>query len=194
MSWGKVMEEIRWRGARCVVATCMLAALAAAPARAADDRAKASPRTTADIGGASVVLVAANDRLYAFVDRIEGNAPVGDARLGIGLADGSSLKLATVSEGMFTAPYNHGNRVRETFVVTLASADGSGEARPEITYDDVVVAEAPPALPGSAGLKLNVTFLQMLLVLGAALAVTVLAVARARWRRPAAVAGVADVA
>lgn len=195
MSWGKVMDRTDWAGAPGVVAAlCVLAALAAAPASAADDHQKASPRTEAEIGGASVVLVTANDRLYAFIDRVEDNAPVTDATLRIGLSDGLNLKLAEVAGGMFVAPYDHTGHARDLFVVTLASVDGSGEARPAITYDDGPAAEAASPSPRPASAFLSMALPQMSVAFAAVLALSLAAVARARRRRLAPAVSAADVA
>ena len=82
-----------------IAVAVVLAALRSAPACADEVTVGPSPRTTIEIGGASVVLVAANDQIYAFVDRLEDNAPIIDFILSIDLADGPILKLARVSRG-----------------------------------------------------------------------------------------------
>src|SRR5262245_20498719 len=69
---------------------CCLLLSAPLPAWAADDVPPPAPRTTLQIGDASIVLIAANDQLYAFVDRVEDNAPVIDADLTIASSDARS--------------------------------------------------------------------------------------------------------
>ena len=119
----------------------MLVAVAALPVRAEENAAKPSPRTAVEIGGASVVLVAANDKIYAFIDRLEDNAPVADAALSVDLADGSSLKLTRVSDGLFVAPFNRAGHMQDAFMVSLVSPDGTGDGAAEIGYDDVPAPE-----------------------------------------------------
>ena len=123
-------------------------AASAAPARAGgDDKNDApAPRAAVDIGGVSVVLIVANGKLVAFLDRIEDNAPVAKAALDVLLPDGTQIAVEPKAEGFFAAPYDRAGRVRDAFLLSLRSADGSGEALAEIKYDDD--AAAKPAAPG----------------------------------------------
>lgn len=111
-------------------------------ARADDEAPKPAPRTTLQIGGASIVLIAANDHLYAFVDRVEDNAPVRDAELGIDSADGTALTISRASEGLFVAPFNRAGHMHDAFMVSLRSPEATGDAPAEIAYDDLPAAES----------------------------------------------------
>ena len=97
-------------------------------AHADSDTAKPAPRTVIQIGDASVVLIAANDHLYAFVDRIEDNAPLPDAELSIDSADGTSLKISRTTEGLFVAPFNRAGHMHDAFMVSLRSPEATGDA------------------------------------------------------------------
>jgi len=130
----------------CLLACC-LAGLVPQTARADDDNApKPAPRTAIAIGGASVVLVAAADHLYAFIDCTEDNTPVADAELGVASADGATLSMSKAAAGLFVAPFDRAGHMRDAFMVTLHSAVGSGDAQAEIAYDDL-----PDAAGGDAG-------------------------------------------
>lgn len=126
------------------------------PARADDDEPpKPAPRTAIVIGGASVVLVSANNKLYAFVDRVEDNAPVTDAELSIDTSEGASITMNKVpitmnkaTAGMFIGELNRKGHSQDAFMVSLQSAAGSGDAPAEITYTDVPDAVTMPAPPG----------------------------------------------
>ena len=54
----------------------------------------AAPRTTVVIGGVSIVLIAANGKLLAFLDRLADNAPVKEAELVVAPTGGQPLALA----------------------------------------------------------------------------------------------------
>jgi len=151
-----------------------------APERACADEisARPAPRTAVTIGGTSVVLIATSDKLYAFVDRIEDNAPIEDADLAIATPRGSSIALArapiTMSEataGLFVGPLQREGHLQDTFVVNLRSAAGSGEATAEIAYDDVPAAGAAVAPVGGHESKLAVAVVSATLgAIGAVLA------------------------
>ncbi len=132
-----------WRLAIVCLLACGLGGLAPQIARADDgEAAPPAPRTAIEIGGASIVLVAAADHLYAFIDRIEDNAPVTDAELGIDSADGTTLQMSKAADGLFIAPFNRAGHMHDAFMVTLHSATGSGDAQAEIAYTDVPEASA----------------------------------------------------
>ncbi len=116
-------------------------ALSSAPVRA--DATKPFPRAAVEIAGTSVVLVVAGDRIYALVDRLDDNAPRADCALSIGLADGSSLMLSRLENGIFAAPFNRAGHSQDQFTITLVSHDGSGDGAAEIVYDDVPAPHAP---------------------------------------------------
>ena len=139
---------MRWfrSSASAVAVACCLTVCLSGVARADDEAPKPSPRTAIHIGGASVVLVAANNHLYAFVDRTEDNAPVKDADLDIDSADGTSLEISKASEGLFVAPFNRAGHMHDAFMVSLRSPEASGEAPAEIAYDDL-----PDSAAGDSG-------------------------------------------
>ena len=130
---------MRWFGlsASAVAVSCCLSLLLPGMARADDDAPKPAPRTAIQIGDASIVLIAANDHLYAFVDRVADNAPVRNAELGIDLAGGASLEVSRASDGLFVAPFNRAGHMHDAFMVSLRSSDATGEAQAEIAYDDL---------------------------------------------------------
>jgi hypothetical protein len=125
-----------------------LIAIAAAPqaARADDsgggDSAKPAPRATVEIGGASIVLIAASDHLYAFVDRVDDNAPVADAKLALASDNGAAIEIGRIGDGLFAAPFDRTGRTHDTFKVSLRSTVATGDARAEIAYDDAPDAES----------------------------------------------------
>lgn len=146
-----------------ILAFCLV--VMAPPARAQDDEPpRPTPRTAITIGGASIVLVAPMDKpatatglaprtgkLYVFVDRLDNNAPVEDAKIEIDTADGDTipmqrapLSLNKATAGLFVGPLNRAGRQQDAFMVTLQSSVGSGQHEAEITYTDVI----PP--PGMA--------------------------------------------
>ncbi len=128
------------RRSAVLAAAVVLAALWPLPARVADEVVKQRwPRTSVEIGGVSVVLVAAIGKLYAFVDRLDDNAPVVGARLAVSLANGVSLKLSRLADGLFVAPFNRIGHTLDFFLISLASPDGSGDMPAEIGYDDAPV-------------------------------------------------------
>jgi hypothetical protein len=130
---------LRWFGlsASAMTVTCCLMVCLPGIARAEDEAPKPAPRTAIQIGGASIVLIAANDHLYAFVDRTDDNAPVNDAELDIDTADGTSLEVGKASEGLFVAPFNRAGHMHDAFMVSLRSPEGTGDAPAEIAYDDL---------------------------------------------------------
>ncbi len=137
---------------RCLAigATCCLVLLAPSIARADDEAPKPAPRTAIQIGGVSVVLIAANDHLYAFVDRVEDNAPVKDAELGVDSADGTSLEMSRASDGLFVAPFNRAGHMHDAFMVSLRSPDATGDVQAEIAYDDLPDNSGSDAKPNIA--------------------------------------------
>jgi len=114
-------------------------------ARADDDAPPTMPRTAVTIGGASVVLIATMDKLYAFVDRLDNNAPVEDAQLEIDTADGGTITMNKVpitmnkaTAGMFVGPLSRKGHMQDAFMVTLHSSVGDGQEPAEITYTDAI--------------------------------------------------------
>lgn len=126
--------------------TClMLGSATVARADGGDDNPAPAPRTAITIGGASVVLIAADDKLYAFVDRLDNNAPVEDADLKVATADGGAVKMTNAAipmnkatGGMFVGPLERKGHMQDTFMVTLHSTVANGQAPAEITYTDAI--------------------------------------------------------
>ena len=119
-----------------------------------EDAAKPAPRTTVQIGEASIVLIAANDHLYAFVDRVDDNAPVADAVLSVASASGAAIELSRVGDGLFAAPFNRAGHLHDAFMVSLQSAVATGHAPAEIAYDDAPHAVAAPSAWHGANLAI----------------------------------------
>jgi hypothetical protein len=119
-----------------------------------DDARPPAPRTMIVIGGASVSLFTANNQLYAFVDRLNDNTPVNDATLSVEIRDGASLTPTSIpiamkrsSEGGFVGPLKRAGRSYNTFMVSLQSSAGSGDAPAQIIYTDAFI--NPAAIPPS---------------------------------------------
>ena len=123
---------------------CLLFA-ATPPARAteADAGQESAPRTTMEIGGVTVVLIASEGKLYAFLDRVEDNAPVKDAHLVVTTPNGKAIPFAPASTGLFVAPFDPSTRARDSFIVSVTSADGAGDVTAEIAYHAAASAEPP---------------------------------------------------
>jgi len=146
-------EAVGWTvrtWARPAIAAVLIAAGAIAVSTQAvradgEDAAKPAPRTTVQIGDASIVLIAANDHLYAFVDRVDDNAPVADAVLSVASASGAAIEISRVGDGLFAAPFNRAGHLHDAFMVSLRSAVASGDAPAEIAYDDAPDAAAAPS-------------------------------------------------
>ncbi len=136
---------------------------------------KPAPRTAIEIGGVSVVLVSANDKLHVFIDRLADNAPADDAGVSVTLADGTDLQLSRAAGGFFVGPFNRSGRMRDAFMVAVKSASGTGEMGAEIAYDDLpdnAVVASSHDISGKIGIALAAA------ALGAAGATLVL-----RWAR-----------
>jgi hypothetical protein len=172
------------------VLACCLICLAPPKARADGDEApRPTPRTSVIIGGASVVLIAAKDRLYAFVDRLEDNAPVEDAELEIDTADGDSIDmhkapitLNKATAGLFVGAINRAGRQQDAFMVTLKSSVGSGQQPAEITYTDVI---PPPAVLAMINRRTNMAIAAVSASLGAITTVLFMLWLRAAGRKRA---------
>jgi hypothetical protein len=145
--------------------TCGLVLYAPSNAHADDDAPPPAPRTVIIIGDASVSLIAANDQLYAFVDRLDDNTPVSDAELSVEINDRASITPAWVpiamnraAAGRFIGPLKRAGRQHDAFVVSLQSSAGSGDAPAEIIYYLPVVVNSaylpPPATSMSTTLPI----------------------------------------
>lgn len=134
-----------WRLCAALAFIGLLAAVPPGPVRAAaagDDTSgpKAAPRAVVTIGGVSVVLIAANDRLYAFLDRISDNAPAADARLTVSpaaAAAAAKLDMRRATSGLFVAPFVRTGHLRDAFTVSVRSAAGTGQQTAELVYNDL---------------------------------------------------------
>jgi hypothetical protein len=165
-----------------MVVAVLLTALSAAPVRAETDVSKPLPRGSVVIGDTSVVLIAANDKIYALVDRLEDNAPVADATLSVDLANGPGLNLSRISDGLFVAPFNRAGHLEDAFMISLASPDGTGEGAAELQYEDMPAPQTeavPFDLRGTAAAGLLVG------AVGALLAGSAMVLSRTRRRRAA---------
>jgi len=122
---------------RILMAVVLAVMAAGAPAARADDSdvTPTAPRSSVEIGGVGVVLIVANGKLHAFADRLDTNAPADDVSVIVTLAEGRALPLVRVTEGLFVGPFDPGTRKRDSFLVSVTGADGTGEAMTEITYD-----------------------------------------------------------
>jgi hypothetical protein len=175
-----------WRLGAAMLLVCGLAAAPPTPVRADagdDSGPRAAPRAVVKIGGVSVVLIAANDRLYAFVDRIADNAPAADASITVASANvAARLDMQAATAGLFVAPFVRTGHLRDVFTVGVRAAAGSGQGTAELVYDDLPRPEEGPA---GSGLEAFIA-----LVAGALGAASALAVVwyRQPRRRPDAVA------
>lgn len=124
-----------------LAALCLaLPLLSPLPARAEEDGSSPparSPRVTVTIGKATVVLVAASDRLYAFLDRIDGNEPIQGASLTVQRAGKRTpLPLTEQAPGLFLGPFKRSAQGQDAFALTLTSDVGTGERVATLVYDD----------------------------------------------------------
>src|SRR5260221_2929079 len=185
----RAMTEIkhlfRQRGRLCAAFAfiALLAAVPRGPVRAAEDGddsgPKAAPRSVVKIGGVSVVLIAANDRLYAFIARLSDNAPASDARLTVSPAAAAAAKLdmRRATSGLFVAHFVHTGHLRDAFTVSVRSAAGTGQETAELVYGD-----APRATEkASSGLEAFIALVAG--PLGAAVALAIVWFRQSR-RRP----------
>lgn len=173
-----------WRLCAPVAFIAALAAMPPAPVRADDggdnDGPKAAPRSVVKIGGVSVVLIAANDRLYAFLDRLSDNAPASDARLTVtpaASAPAAKLDMKRATVGLFVAPFDRTGHLRDAFTVSVRSAAGSGQETAELVYDDL----PRPVEKATSGLEVFIALVAG--ALGAAVALAIVWFRQSR-RRP----------
>jgi hypothetical protein len=173
----------RWHLCAALALIGLLAAIPPGPVRADeggdDNGPKAAPRSVVKIGGVSVVLIAANDRLYAFIDRLSDNAPAEDADLTVGPAAAAAAKLdmKRATAGLFVAPFNRAGHLRDTFTVSVRSAAGTGQETAELVYDDL----PHPAAKATSGLEIFIALVAG--ALGAAVALAIVWFRQSR-RRP----------
>jgi hypothetical protein len=181
-----IKHLFRQRGGRCAAFALagLLAVVPPGPVRADDggdaDGAKAAPRSVVKIGGLSVVLIAANDHLYAFIDRLSDNAPADDARLTVSPAAATAaakLDMKQATAGLFVAPFNRSGHLRDAFTVAVASESGTGQETAELVYDDV----PKPVERATSGLEAFIALVAG--ALGAAIALAIVWFRQSR-RRP----------
>jgi hypothetical protein len=172
-----------WRLCAGFAFVILLGAVPPSPVRADDgndDGPKVAPRSVVKIGGVSVVLIAANDRLYAFVDRISDNAPASDARLTVSpaaAAPTAKLDMKRATAGLFVAPFNRTGHLRDAFTVSVRSASGTGQETAELVYDDL----PKQAQKATSGLEAFIALVAG--ALGAAIALAIVWFRQSR-RRP----------
>lgn len=134
-----------------LVALLLMVGLAAGamplPAVAAEEPGPA-PRVSLTVGGVSVVLIAANRQLYAFLDRTADNAPVAGGRVGV-KAGRTELPLAESSPGVYVGGPFAPTAARVALTVSIDTAAGSGRAAAEL-----VMAPAPAQSGGGGALRL----------------------------------------
>jgi len=111
---------------------------AAALADGDEDSPVRSPRVTVHINDADVVLVVNGDRLYAFVDRVDGNEPLEGATLTV-LRSGKRAPVALTEQapGLFIGPFKRSGQSQDVFTLSLKTADGGGEQTATLVYEDV---------------------------------------------------------
>jgi hypothetical protein len=102
-----------------------------------------SPRAAVKIEGVSVVLIPVDDKLYAFIDRIEDNQPDESAEIVVTPEGGEPLKMSVEGKGLFVAPFERGGLKKASFQVSIQSENGRGQANAEIVYDDDKPGAAP---------------------------------------------------
>jgi hypothetical protein len=102
-----------------------------------------SPRAAVKIEGVSVVLMSVNDKLHAFVDRVEDNQPDESAEIVVTPDGGEPLKMSVEGKGWFVAPFERGGLKKASFRVSIESESGRGQGNAEIVYDD----DKPKAAP-----------------------------------------------
>jgi hypothetical protein len=118
-----------------------------------DKTAAAAPRAAVEIEGFSVVLIAANNRLYAYIDRLDDNKPADDAQVAVLLAGQDPLSLTKAASGLYVAPFERGNLKRAGFAVSLEAGEAKGYATTEIVFSD----GSPAAAPADSGNRLLTT-------------------------------------
>jgi hypothetical protein len=173
----------RWHLCAAFALIGLLAAIPPGPVRADeggdDSGPKAAPRSVVKIDGVSVVLIAANDHLYAFIDRLSDNAPASDADLTVSpaAAPTATLDMKRATGGLFVAPFNRAGHLRDAFIVSVRSAAGTGQETAEFVYDDL----SSPAAKATSGLEVFIALVAG--ALGAALALAIVWFRQSR-RRP----------
>jgi hypothetical protein len=137
-----------------------------------------SPRAAVKIEGVSVILISANDKLHAFIDRIEDNQPDESAEIVVTPEGGEPLNMSVEGKGWFVAPFERGSLKKASFQVSIQSENGRGQANAEIVYDDDKPRAAPE--PGLSGIMLAAVALFAALV-GAGIWVLVM---QLKWWAP----------
>jgi hypothetical protein len=122
-----------------VVMTSMIAGAVATSALAASDEERESPRVAASVGPVGVVVIAANNNIYAFLDRLSDNAPVlgGSVRI---KTPKTELVLKETAPGVYRAGPFEPLVGRTALTVSVNSALGDGQ----MVADLVVEPSASP--------------------------------------------------
>jgi hypothetical protein len=108
-----------------------------------------SPRVTVHINDVNVVLVVNGDRLYAFVDRVDGNEPLDGATLTV-LRNGKRAPVALTEQapGLFIGPFKRSGQNQDVFNLSLKTAAGGGERTATLVYEDTAAAKSGGSGPG----------------------------------------------
>ncbi len=130
-------------GWRCLLIGILLAGPTAAWADGDEASPTRSPRVTALIGGVNVVLVVNGDRLYAFVDRVDGNEPVEGAALTVQRnGKRAPVALTEAAPGLFIGPFKRSSQGQDVFTLSLKSASGGGEQTATLVYEESAAAKS----------------------------------------------------
>lgn len=124
-----------------------------AQAAAAEPDAPAA-RASGEFGPLSVVLIASNGRLLAFVDRVADNAPAVDATLTLRPDAEAALPLARLGPGLFAADWPARAAPTRMRLRVAAGPETATEAELALPGQPEAEPAAPPPAPGGLGWKL----------------------------------------
>ncbi|WP_431855947.1 hypothetical protein [Azospirillum sp.] len=135
------------------------------------------PRVALTLDNASVVVIAAHKKLYAFLDGLDDNAPVRGATVQIATAR-TTLPLQEISPGIYVSGAFLPPAVRTPLTVSVALAGTTARGAA-----DLVLSEVPDS--GSAGSsRLGLKLFILALAAGAALGLFRYLRPGAAWWRP----------
>lgn len=121
------------------VMTSLLSGAVAGSAVAATDDERESPRVSAAVGPVGVVVVAANHKMYAFLDRLSDNAPVAGGTVTI-KAGKHELTLKETAPGVYRSGAFEPTVGHTPLTVSIKTTLASGQ----MVADLVVEPNAPP--------------------------------------------------
>lgn len=134
----RIAPTTMWFGSSRLAAALLVFALlwGTAPAARAQGDDAPSPRIALVLGDASVVVIAARQKLYAFVDGSDDNAPVSGADVRI-RTPRTELALNEVSPGIYmSGPYVPPS-VRTPLTITVSRAGSTIHGMAELILPDV---------------------------------------------------------